>query len=148
MEPIFLKPKTGISFVGLVVCVALLNVVSPVAVQLLNITEKTLIGSQTKHNPKFRSNPSNLNLQGFYLRRGQLWCGVQKHGTGWEHDSRCRQRFKNAMLHINIPLAAILLSSRKRKAMIRSNLSTRSRFIRVGSTNSAKARAHQADKSL
>ena len=48
--PIFSKPKTGISLVELVVAVALLSIVSLAAVQLLNMTEKTMIGSQTKLN--------------------------------------------------------------------------------------------------
>ena len=53
--PIFLKPKTGISLVELVVAVALLSIVSLAAVQLLNMTEKTMIGSQTKLNQQLRS---------------------------------------------------------------------------------------------
>ena len=53
--PIFLKPNTGISLVELVVAVALLSIVSLAAVQLLNMTEKTMIGSQTKLNQRLRS---------------------------------------------------------------------------------------------
>ena len=53
--PIFSKPKTGISLVELVVAVALLSIVSLAAVQLLNMTEKTMIGSQTKLNQQLRS---------------------------------------------------------------------------------------------
>ena len=42
--------RPGISLVELVVAVALLSVVSLAAIQLLNMTERTMIGSQNKLN--------------------------------------------------------------------------------------------------
>ena len=42
--PIFLNPKTGISISVPVVAVALLSIVSLMAVQLLNMTENARIG--------------------------------------------------------------------------------------------------------
>ena len=42
--------RAGISLVELLVAVALLSVVSVAALQLINITEVTLVGSQTKLN--------------------------------------------------------------------------------------------------
>ena len=45
----------GISLVELVVAVALLSLVSLAAVQLLNMTERTMIGSQTNLNQQLRS---------------------------------------------------------------------------------------------
>ena len=53
--PISFRPKTGVSLVELVVAVALLSIVSLAAVQLLNMTEKTMIGSQSKLNQQLRS---------------------------------------------------------------------------------------------
>ena len=47
--------KAGISLVELVVAVALLSLVSLAAVQLLNMTERTMIGSQTNLNQQLRS---------------------------------------------------------------------------------------------
>lgn len=49
------KFRPGISLVELVVAVALLSVVSLAAIQLLNMTERTMIGSQTKLNDQLRS---------------------------------------------------------------------------------------------
>ena len=49
------KSRPGISLVELVVAVALLSVVSLAAIQLLNMTERTMIGSQTKLNDQLRS---------------------------------------------------------------------------------------------
>ena len=49
------KSRPGISLVKLVVAVALLSVVSLAAIQLLNMTERTMIGSQTKLNDQLRS---------------------------------------------------------------------------------------------
>ena len=65
---IFLKPKTGISLVELVVVVALLSIFSLAAVQPLNMTEKTMIGSQTKLNQQLRR---VFHLQGFCPRRAE-----------------------------------------------------------------------------
>ena len=53
--PISFWPKTGVSLVEMVVAVALLSIVSLAAVQLLNMTEKTMIGSQSKLNQQLRS---------------------------------------------------------------------------------------------
>lgn len=53
--PISFRPKTGVSLVEMVVAVALLSIVSLAAVQLLNMTEKTMIGSQSKLNQQLRS---------------------------------------------------------------------------------------------
>ena len=47
--------KPGISLVELVGAVALLSVVSLAAVQLMNMTERTMVGSQTKLNNQLRS---------------------------------------------------------------------------------------------
>lgn len=49
------KSRPGISLVELVVAVALLSVVSLAAIQLLNMTERTMFGSQTKLNDQLRS---------------------------------------------------------------------------------------------
>ena len=69
--PIFSKPKTGISLVELVVVVALLGIVSLAAVQLLNMTEKTIIGSQTKLNQQLRSK-SISSYCGYYVEFEKL----------------------------------------------------------------------------
>ena len=55
--PISCQPKPGVSLVELVVTVALLSIVSLAAIQLLNMTEKTMIGSQTKLNQPEGENP-------------------------------------------------------------------------------------------
>ena len=47
--------RAGISLVELVVAVALLSLVSLAAVQLMNMTERTMIGSQTNLNQQLRS---------------------------------------------------------------------------------------------
>ena len=47
--------RLGISLVELVVAVALLSMVSLAAIQLMNMTERTMIGSQTKLNDQLRS---------------------------------------------------------------------------------------------
>lgn len=49
------QTRAGISLVELLVAVALLSVVSVAALQLINITEVTLVGSQTKLNQQQRS---------------------------------------------------------------------------------------------
>ena len=49
------RDKAGISLVELVVAVALLSLVSLAAVQLLNMTERTMVGSQTDMNQQLRS---------------------------------------------------------------------------------------------
>lgn len=49
------RDKAGISLVELVVAVALLSLVSLAAVQLLNMTERTMVGSQANMNQQLRS---------------------------------------------------------------------------------------------
>ena len=49
------RDKAGISLVELVVAVALLSLVSLAAVQLLNMTERTMVGSQVDMNQQLRS---------------------------------------------------------------------------------------------
>ena len=49
------RSRPGISLVELVVAVALLSLVSVAAIQLLNMTERTMIGSQSKLNDQLRS---------------------------------------------------------------------------------------------
>ena len=71
LVPNFLKPKTGVSLVELVVAVALLNIVSLAAVQLLNMTENTMIGSQTKLSQQLRSEPISSYIYKDFAR-GEL----------------------------------------------------------------------------
>jgi len=47
--------RAGVSLVEMIVAVALLSVVSLAAIQLMNMTEKTMVGSQTKLNQQLRS---------------------------------------------------------------------------------------------
>ena len=49
------KSRPGVSLVELVVAVALLSVVSLAAIQRLNMTERSMIGSQSKLYDQLRS---------------------------------------------------------------------------------------------
>ena len=49
------KGRAGISLVELVVAVALLSLVSVAAIQLMNMTQKTMIEPQTKLDQQLRS---------------------------------------------------------------------------------------------
>ena len=49
------KSRPGVSLVELVVAVALLSVVSLAAIQRLNMSERTMIGSQSKLHDQLRS---------------------------------------------------------------------------------------------
>ena len=70
-----LKAKTGV-LVELVVAVALLSIVSLAAVQLLNMTDKTMIGSQTKLSQQLRSESISSYIYKDFARGElmMLWC--------------------------------------------------------------------------
>ena len=73
--PISFRSKTGVSLVEMVVAVALLSIVSVAAIQLLNMTEKTMIGSQTKLNKQLRSESISSFIYKDFAR-GELNDGV------------------------------------------------------------------------